>query len=93
VRNGDEVTFRGRVRSGPLPAAGKILALQALTTKGWRTFATPRARAGHGRWSLRYRFTGTPVRTRCSFRVVAPVESGYPYAQGASKVTRVLVNP
>jgi hypothetical protein len=93
VRNGDEVTFRGRVLSGPVPAAGKILALQALTTKGWRTFATPRARAGRGRWSLRYRFTGTPVRTRYSFRVVAPVESGYPYAQGASKITKVLVNP
>ncbi len=93
VRNGNDVTFRGRTRSGPLPAAGKILALQALTTKGWRTFATPRARAKDGRWSLRYRFTGTPTRTRYSFRVVTPVESGYPYAQGTSRTARVLVTP
>ena len=28
-----------------------------------------------------------------TFRVLVPAESGYPYAQGASKTTRVLVNP
>ena len=46
-----------------------------------------------GRWTYRYRFTGTTVRSKYTFRVLVPAESGYPYAQGASKTTRVLVNP
>jgi hypothetical protein len=91
VNNGDEIMFRGRVLGGPIPEAGKLLALQARTSEGWRTFATPRARAVDGRFSVRYRFTGTPFTTRYSFRVVAPRESSYPYASGASKVARVLV--
>jgi hypothetical protein len=70
-----------------------LLALQALTTRGWRTFANPRARAGDGKWSFRYRFTSTSVRTRYSFRVVAPAEAGYPYARNVSPTTRVLVTP
>ena len=85
--------FRGRLRSGPVPEAGKLLTLQALTARGWRTFGTPRARAGDGRWYFRYRFMGTSTPTRYSFRVIAPAESGYPYAQGNSKTTRVFVTP
>ncbi|MDA0181992.1 carboxypeptidase-like regulatory domain-containing protein [Solirubrobacter phytolaccae] len=92
-RNGDEVVFRGRVRSGPVPEAGKLVTLQALTRRGWTTFGNARARAKDGRWSYRYRFTGTTVRSRYTFRVVVPAESGYPYARGASKTTRVIVNP
>jgi hypothetical protein len=57
ARNGDDVVFTGRVLGGPIPEAGKLLALQAHTSKGWRTFATPRARASDGRFSSRYRFT------------------------------------
>ena len=91
VVNGEAVEFRGRLLGGPLPATGKLLALQALTNRGWRTFATPRARASDGRFSVRYRFTGTPVTTRYAFRVMVPEESGYPYARGTSKVTKVLV--
>jgi len=93
LRNGEQVQFMGRLRSGPIPSAGKLLALQALTTRGWRTFANPRARNTDGRWQWKYRFTGTTARTRYAFRVVAPAESGYPYAQGTSTVTRVLVDP
>ena len=93
VRNGDEVIFRGALSSGPVPESGKLLTLQALTTRGWRTFANPRARAGDGRWSFHYRFLNTPVRTRYSFRVVVPAEAGYPYARNVSRTTRVLVTP
>lgn len=93
VRNGSGVIFRGRLVSEPIPDAGKVLTLQALTSRGWRTFGTPRARARDGRWQFRYRFTGTPVRTRYSFRVLIPAESGYPYAPGQSTVTHVVVNP
>lgn len=93
LRNGDEVVFRGRVRSGPIPETGKLVTLQALTRRGWTTFGNARARAKDGRWSYRYRFTGTTVRSRYSFRVVVPAESGFPYAQGTSATTRVLVEP
>ena len=93
LRNGDEVVFRGRVRSGPIPETGKLVTLQARTRRGWTTFGNARARASDGRWTYRYRFTGTTVRSRYTFRVVVPAESGYPYAHGASKRTRVLVNP
>jgi hypothetical protein len=91
VHNGDSIVFRGRLPGAPIPAAGKLLTLQAKTPRGWRTFGTPRARASDGRWSFRYEFTGTPVTTRYSFRVLAPQESGYPYAAGTSKVATVLV--
>jgi hypothetical protein len=93
LRNGDEVVFRGRVQSGPIPETGKLVTLQALTRRGWTTFGNARARTTDGRWSYRYRFTGTTVRSRYTFRVVVPAESGYPYARGASRTTRVLVNP
>jgi hypothetical protein len=91
VDNGDDVVFRGRVLGKPIPEAGKLLVLQARTPRGWRTFATPRARGQDGRWSYRYEFAGTPVTTRYSFRVVAQEDSSYPYASGASKVATVLV--
>jgi hypothetical protein len=91
VRNGDEIVFRGRVLGGPIPEAGKLLALQAHTVKGWRTFATPRARASDGRFSARYRFTSTAVTTKYAFRVVVPQESSYPYARGVSATTKVTV--
>jgi hypothetical protein len=93
ARNGESIVFTGRLRSGPVPSAGKVLALQALTARGWRTFATPRARATDGRWRFRYRFTGTNVRARYTFRVVALSEAGYPYAEGRSSTTRVVVYP
>jgi hypothetical protein len=90
VRNGQAVVFRGRVVGGPIPEAGKLVLLQARTSQGWRTFATPRANP-KGHWSHRYRFTGTPTTARYSFRALVPVESSYPYAQGASSTTQVLV--
>jgi hypothetical protein len=91
VRNGDDVIFRGRLLGVPLPPAGKLLALQARTTRGWRTFANARARATDGQWHYRYRFTDTTRTARYAFRVLVPVDSSYPYATGTSKVASVLV--
>jgi hypothetical protein len=93
LRNGDSVIFRGRLLGKPLPAAGKLVLLQARTRRGWRTFASPRARAGDGKWEFRYRFTGTTVRSLYAFRVVVPEESSYPYARGTSRIVTVLVTP
>ncbi|MDA0173315.1 hypothetical protein OJ998_29700 [Solirubrobacter taibaiensis] len=91
VRNGQAVRFHGRLLGGPVPAAGKLLAIQALTSRGWRTFATPRAAAGNGRWEHKYRFTGTPYDATYKFRVVVPRESAYPYGKGASQTISVRV--
>jgi hypothetical protein len=91
VRNGEAVVFRGRVLGRPIPVEGKLLALQARTARGWRTFATPRARGGDGRWTYRYHFTDTTATARYAFRVVVPTEASYPFARGSSAVARVLV--
>lgn len=91
LRNGESVVLRGQLLGRPLPEDGKLVALQALTDKGWTTFATARARASDGRWSYRYRFTQTSVTARYSFRVVVPRETGYPFAKGQSPVRKVVV--
>jgi hypothetical protein len=91
LHNGQVVKFRGRLLGGFVPPEGKLVTLQALTTRGWETFANARARSGDGRWSYRYHFTGTTSTSRYAFRVVVPVDAGYPYAQGISQVAHVLV--
>jgi hypothetical protein len=90
VVNGEEVTFRGRVRGEPLPPTGKLLQLQVFSRGSWLTFATPRANA-RGRWRHPYRFTGTRGVTRYRFRVRVPREAGYPYEAGTSRTTTVKV--
>jgi hypothetical protein len=92
LQNGETVVFKGHLLGAPIPSQGKLLALQANTSHGWRTFATPRASGHDGRWTYRYHFTGTAVTSRYAFRVVAPAEAGYPYASGTSPVVRVLVH-
>jgi hypothetical protein len=91
VVNGEEITLRGRVRGGPLPAVGKLLQLQAFSRGRWLTFATPRASALHGRWSYRYRFTSTRGTVRYRFRARIPQETGFPYDAGVSRSAYVLV--
>jgi hypothetical protein len=91
LRNGETVVFRGELLGRPIPYSGKLLALQALTARGWRTFATPRARVRDGHWTYRYHFTGTSATVRYAFRALVPTEASYPYAQGVSRVAHVLV--
>ncbi len=91
VVNGEDVTFRGRLRRGPIPSTGKLLQLQAYSRRGWTTFATPRASVSTGRWSYRYRFASTRGRVRYRFRVRIPREASYPYETGVSRAVRVLV--
>ncbi|HEY6888906.1 MAG TPA: hypothetical protein VI300_14035 [Solirubrobacter sp.] len=90
LRNGDAVVLRGRV-AGTLPSVGKLVTLQARTSRGWRTFATARAGGPGGRWSYRYEFTQTSVTSRYAFRAVAPQEAAFPYIRGVSAIRTVLV--
>jgi hypothetical protein len=90
VVNGDEVVFRGRVKSRPIPPTGKLLQLQVYARGSWLTFATPHTNA-RGRWRHRYRFTATRGVTHYRFRVRLPRESGYPYDPGSSRTLHVTV--
>jgi hypothetical protein len=90
VLNGEAVTFRGRVRTGPLPETGKLIALQVLVRRNWRTFATVRANPS-GQWRRRYRFQATTGIVSYRFRALIPREAGYPYATGVSGTARVTV--
>ena len=91
VVNGEEVTFRGRLRGRPLPASGKLIEVQARARGHWLTFRTIRASGRTGRWSLPYRFSATRGRVRYRFRVRIPKESGYAYETGTSNSVKVSV--
>jgi hypothetical protein len=89
--NGQSVVFRGRVRSLPLPATGKLVELQVRQPSGeWTTFRTFRTDGG-GRWALRYRFRYVACDTSYRLRVRIPAEAGYPFAGGVSRRRAVLV--
>jgi hypothetical protein len=91
VLNGEAVTFHGRLKGGPLPASGKLVALQVLVRGHWRSFATVRAGPVNGRWERRYRFQATTGRVRYHFRALVPREAGYPYETGKSHRASVVV--
>lgn len=90
LRNGQVVRFTGRLLGKPIPAAGKVVALQAKVGRGWRTFATPRANA-RGVFRYRYRFTSTTGTRRYRFRAAIAREGAYPYEAGVSPIVRVRV--
>jgi hypothetical protein len=90
VRNGQAVTFTGRLRGRPIPSRGKVVDLQAYYRGRWRTFATPRSTKS-GTWRYRYRFGATRGRLVYRFRVVVRPEASYPYARGMSKTVKVTV--
>jgi hypothetical protein len=90
LRNGQVVRFSGRLLGKPIPAQGKLVALQAKLGRGWRTFATPRANA-RGKFKHRYRFTATTGLRRYAFRAVVAREAAYPYEAGVSPTVRVTV--
>ena len=90
VRNGESVTFSGRLLGRPLPEGGKLVDLQVKLRGRWRTFAAPRADS-RGRWSYAYRFEATRGRVRYSFRARIRRETAYPYELGHSRTVRVTV--
>jgi hypothetical protein len=90
VVNGEEVTFRGLLRGGPVPAGGKLVQLQVFSRGNWLTFATRRT-GPRGSWTYRYRFSATRGRVRYRFRAWVPKEAGYPYESGPSNRVAVTV--
>jgi len=94
--NGGVTVFSGQVKTRPIPAGGKLLAVQAYIKRRqghgrWSTFRTVRTDAA-GRWKTRYRFVSTCERRyRWSIRAVVPSEAGVPYSLGKTKPTHVTV--
>jgi hypothetical protein len=90
VLNGQRVKFSGQVKSQPLPAGGKLIAIQVRLPGGWNTFRTVRTDPS-GRWALPYRFRRTRGTQSYLFRAALPRETGHPFATGASRPVRVHV--
>jgi len=90
VRNGQKVTFSGRLLGGNVPRTGVTVALQARTPRGWVTFRTTRARA-NGAFSGAYRFHATTGVRVYEFRASVNADSGYPFLPGRSNTTKVTV--
>jgi hypothetical protein len=90
LRNGESVLFTGRVATRPIPAAGKLLEMQAFFRGRWRTFSTLRTDT-RGRWRFHYRFGATLGRVSYRFRVRLPSEGDFPFVDGTSRVVRVIV--
>jgi len=90
LRNGQTVRFSGKLLGKPIPAEGKVVALQAKVGREWRTFANPRANS-RGAFKHRYRFTSTTGLKRYAFRAVVAREAAYPYEAGKSPIVRVTV--
>jgi hypothetical protein len=88
--NGQAVTFHGRLRSRPLPIAGKLVELQVVLSGRWQTFQTSRSNASGG-WRVRYRFRRSCGTTRYRFRAQLPAESGYPFEAGRTRSVVVVV--
>jgi 5-hydroxyisourate hydrolase-like protein (transthyretin family) len=90
VLNGQTVTFRGRVRSLPIPAGGKLIQLEIRLKTHWQTFRTVRTDQS-GRWAIRYPFQRTRKTDRYRFHVLVPREAGYSFGAGVSKSLQVRV--
>jgi hypothetical protein len=89
--NGSSITFRGHLKGGWVPASGVLVELQVYSRGEWRTFAQPRAAAGKGRWSYRYRFETVSGHATFRFRARVRRQPDYPFTTGASSTTRVKV--
>lgn len=88
--NGEAVRFRGAIKTGRIPKAGKLVELQVRVRNKWRTFATTRS-GPRGTWRYDYRFDGTSGNLTYRFRARIPRESGYPFVTGDSRTVRVRV--
>jgi hypothetical protein len=90
VKNGDSVTFAGRVKGRPLPEAGKLLELQVRFTSGWQTFRTIHTEAD-GTWRIPYLFDRTCGAADFDFRAHLAGEAGWPLETGNSRTLTVRV--
>lgn len=90
LRNGQAVTFGGRLLGGHLPRKGVLVNLQAFRDGRWGTFRTVRV-SKTGKFAVRYRFRRTTTTSRYRFRALVVQQSASPWMRGTSPQRRVLV--
>ena len=83
VVNGEDVTFRGRLRGRRSRATGKLIELQARARGRWLTFRTVRANARTGRWRYTYRFSGDARERALPVPRPGPQGGGLPLRDGS----------
>lgn len=93
LRNGQALSLTGSVKGAP-KGVRKVVEIQALDGRRWRTIATVRVdRRKAGRFSYRYRFTRTQRPTSYRFRATVKAERGWPFLTGRSGPRTVKVLP
>ncbi|HVV91182.1 MAG TPA: carboxypeptidase-like regulatory domain-containing protein [Solirubrobacterales bacterium] len=90
LRNGERVVLRGKL---PEPAAAdRVVVLQAGVPGSHRWITFRKATTGpRGSFKASYHFTSTTRKITYRFRAFVPHQSGYPWAQGASRPAKVTV--
>jgi hypothetical protein len=89
IARGTLVTFRGSVNATGIPPRGVLVLVEAQQGNAWVTFATGRSDA-QGFYRIGYTFFPGPV-TSHRLRVIVPVQSAFPWAEGISRPANVLV--
>jgi hypothetical protein len=93
LRNGQRLTFTGRVLAA-VPPAGVAVTLQAKIGRHYQSFRQLRASSGtRGRVRTVYRFERTTSTARYRFRLKLVRQAGLPYQGGVSPTVDVLVRP
>jgi hypothetical protein len=88
ILNGETVTFKGRVRGGPIPPNGKLIELRKWTGRQWAPFRLVRTDAS-GRWQHTEPVVSVRGLVIFKLRASIPAEAGFPFAAGRT-ITRKL---
>ena len=90
IVNGETVTFRGRVRGGPIPATGKLIELRRWTGRRWDPFRVVRTDPA-GRWSHTEPVVSVSGFVIFRLRAAIPAEAGFPYSHGRTRARELRV--
>jgi hypothetical protein len=88
LRNRQAVRLTGAIAGAPR-ASRKLVEIQALDGRRWRTIASTRLRSG--RFAFSYRFMRTRGVVTYAFRARVRTETGWTFASGESKAVKVTV--
>ncbi len=90
ILNGETVTFKGRVRGGPIPPDGKLIELRKWTGRQWAPFRVVRTDAT-GRWSHVEPVVSVTGLVIFRLRAHIPAEAGFPYVAGRTVARNLRV--
>jgi hypothetical protein len=90
ILNGETVTFRGRVRGGPIPDQGKLIELRKWTGRKWAPFRVVRTDSA-GRWKHTEQVISVSGIVTYRLRAHLPAEAGFPYNAGRTPARKLRV--